>query len=190
MAVAPGIGTIDKENGILIAAGKGDTPLSGTFGTSVNFLWGEESVRAISPYIFANLQTTNYESATLVRQWKPISKDGYTIGSRFIRVVDSSRKQAADGTTLDQTIMKDDIGWVIIYEYVDGVSVSTQIKNLQSTENESIRPYIENNTIRIEGAEEFEVYDMRGFKLTSHYNPSPGIYIVKAENKTAMLLVK
>lgn len=190
MAVAPGIGTIDKENGILIAAGKGDVPVYGTFGTSVNFLIGGETVQSISPYIFANLQTTNYEAATLVRQWKPIYKDGYTIGSRFMRVVDSSRKQAADGTTLDQTSMKDEIGWVIIYEYVDGVSVPTLIKNLESTEGSNIRPYVENGNIRIDGTEDFEVYDMQGSKLTSHHTPSPGIYIVKAGHKTAMILVK
>ncbi len=190
MAVAPGIGTIDKENGILIAAGKGDVPVYGTFGTSVNFLLGGETVQSVSPYIFANLQTTNYEAATLVRQWKPIYKDGYTIGSRFMRVVDSSRKQAADGTTLDQTSMKDEIGWVIIYEYVDGVSVPTLIKNLESTEGSNIRPYVENGNIRIDGTEDFEVYDMQGSKLTSHHTPSPGIYIVKAGHKTAMILVK
>ena len=190
MAVAPGIGTIDKENGILIAAGKGDVPVYGTFGNSVNFLIGGETVQSISPYIFANLQTTNYEAATLVRQWKPIYKDGYTIGSRFMRVVDSSRKQAADGTTLDQTSMKDEIGWVIIYEYVDGVSVPTLIKNLESTEGSNIRPYVENGNIRIDGTEDFEVYDMQGSKLTSHHTPSPGIYIVKAGHKTAMILVK
>ena len=190
MAVAPGIGTIDKENGILIAAGKGDVPVYGTFGTSVNFLLGGETVQSVSPYIFANLQTTNYEAATLVRQWKPIYKDGYTIGSRFMRVVDSSRKQAADGTTLDQTSMQDEIGWVIIYEYVDGVSVPTLIKNLGTKEGSNIRPYVDNGNIRIDGTEDFEVYDMQGSKLTSHHTPSPGIYIVKAGQKTAMILVK
>ena len=190
MAVAPGIGTIDKENGILIAAGKGDVPVYGTFGTSVNFLLGGETVQSVLPYIFANLQTTNYEAATLVRQWKPIYKDGYTIGSRFMRGVDSSRKQAADGTTLDQPSMKDEIGWVIIYEYVDGVSVPTLIKNLESTEGSNIRPYVDNGNIRIDGTEDFEVYDMQGSKLTSHHTPSPGIYIVKAGHKTAMILVK
>lgn len=190
MAVASGIGTIDKENGILIAAGKGDVPVYGTFGTSVNFLLGGETVQSVSPYIFANLQTTNYEAATLVRQWKPIYKDGYTIGSRFMRVVDSSRKQAADGTTLDQTSMKDEIGWVIIYEYVDGVSVPTLIKNLGTKEGSNIRPYVDNGNIRIDGTEDFEVYDMQGSKLTSHHTPSPGIYIVKAGHKTAMILVK
>lgn len=190
MAVAPGIGTIDKENGILIAAGKGDVPVYGTFGTSVNFLLGGETVQSVSPYIFANLQTTNYEAATLVRQWKPIYKDGYTIGSRFMRVVDSSRKQAADGTTLDQTSMQDEIGWVIIYEYVDGVSVPTLIKNLGTKEGSNIRPYVDNGNIRIDGTEDFEVYDMQGSKLTSHHTPSPGIYIVKAGHKTAMILVK
>ena len=190
MAAAPGIGTIDKENGILIAAGRGDTPVSGTFGTSINFLNGEEQVLTKSPYIFANFQTTNYEAATLVRQWKPITSDGYTVGTRFVRAVDKSRKQAADGTTLNETTMKDDLGWILIYEYEEGVSVPTQIEHMESTENEGIRPYVENGSIRVEGAEKFDIYNMQGAKLTTHSALPSGIYVVKAENKTAMVWVK
>lgn len=192
LAISPGVGTIDKDNGILIAAGRGATPLSGsTFGDANTFLVGQDTVYSISPYIFANLQTANYDAATMVRQHMTSKKGGYTIGGRFKRIVDPSRKKDTNGKVLNQNAAKDEMGWVIIYEYNEGVSVSTMIEQIEANGvYKPLRPYLVNGAIQVDGVEEFEVYSTQGTKMDSKSILHSGVYIVKAGPSSAMILVK
>ncbi len=192
LAISPGVGTIDKDNGILIAAGRGATPLSGsTFGDANTFLVGQDTVYSISPYIFANLQTANYDAATMVRQHMTSKKGGYTIGGRFKRIVDPSRKKDTNGKVLNQNAAKDEMGWVIIYEYNEGVSVSTMIEQVEANGvYKPLRPYLVNGAIQVDGVEEFEVYSTQGTKMDSKSILHSGVYIVKAGPSSAMILVK
>lgn len=192
LAISPGVGTIDKDNGILIAAGRGATPLSGsTFGDANTFLVGQDTIYSISPYIFANLQTANYDAATMVRQHMTSKKGGYTIGGRFKRIVDPSRKKDTNGKVLNQNAAKDEMGWVIIYEYNEGVSVSTMIEQVEANGvYKPLRPYLVNGAIQVDGVEEFEVYSTQGTKMDSKSILHSGVYIVKAGPSSAMILVK
>lgn len=192
LAISPGVGTIDKDNGILIAAGRGATPLSGsTFGDANTFLVGQDTVYSISPYIFANLQTANYDAATMVRQHMTSKKGGYTIGGRFKRIVDPSRKKDTNGKVLNQNAAKDEMGWVIIYEYNEGVSVSTMTEQVEANGvYKPLRPYLVNGAIQVDGVEEFEVYSTQGTKMDSKSILHSGVYIVKAGPSSAMILVK
>ena len=143
--------------------------------------------------MFANLQTTNYNAATMLRRNTLVTEevDGheFTVGVRLRRIVDSSRKNAPDGTKLSATSMKDDIGWVVLYTRVEGTSEPTAIETV-GVAGATIRPYVVDGTIYVDGCNEFDVYTMHGMKLGTRAALAPGVYVVKAASSTAMVVVK
>lgn len=191
LAITPGVGVLDDNLGLMIAAGTSEATMYGSTARPHYFVSGGDTLRCLAPSIFAALQTSNYDAATLVRrQSSTITEevDGveYTVGARFRRVVDSSRSKASDGTKLSATSMKDDLGWVVLYTRGDGSSV----EQMGSDAEAPLRPYVVGNTICVDGYEDFDVYTMHGIKLASANALAPGVYVVKAGNATAMVVVK
>ncbi len=191
LAITPGVGVLDDNLGLMIAAGTSEATMYGSTARPHYFVSGDDTLRCLAPSIFAALQTSNYDAATLVRrQSSTITKevDGveYTVGARFRRVVDSSRSKASDGTKLSATSMKDDLGWVVLYTRGDGLSV----EQMEADAEAPLRPYVVGNTICVDGYEDFDVYTMHGIKLASANALAPGVYVVKAGNATAMVVVK
>ena len=191
LAITPGVGVLDDNLGLMIAAGTSEATMYGSSARPHYFVSGGDTLRCLAPSIFAALQTSNYDAATLVRrQSGTITEevDGveYTVGARFRRVVDSSRSNASDGTKLSATSMKDDLGWVVLYTRGDGLSV----EQMESDAEAPLRPYVVGNTICVDGYEDFDVYTMHGIKLASANTLAPGVYVVKAGNATAMVVVK
>lgn len=195
MAITPGIGIVDKEQGLIIAAGRNSNSIYGPSNRANYFMLGEDTLRCISPYIFTNLQTKNYDATTILRKQKSnISKEvngeKYTVGARIKRTVDANKKTASDGTKLNQTSMKDDLGWVVLYTQAKDVSVPTNINVIESETRVPLKPYVVDNVIYVEGHATFEVYNTLGFKLNPRQPQSPGIYVVRTANATAMVIVK
>lgn len=191
LAITPGVGVLDDNLGLMIAAGTSEATMYGSSARPHYFVSGGDTLRCLAPSIFAALQTSNYDAATLVRrQSGTITEevDGveYTVGARFRRVVDSSRSKASDGTKLSATSMKDDLGWVVLYTRGDGLSV----EQMEADAEAPLRPYVVGNTICVDGCEDFDVYTMHGIKLASANALAPGVYVVKAGNATAMVVVK
>lgn len=191
LAITPGVGVLDDNLGLMIAAGTSEATMYGSSARPHYFVSGGDTLRCLAPSIFAALQTSNYDAATLVRrQSSTITEevDGveYTVGARFRRVVDSSRSNASDGTKLSATSMKDDLGWVVLYTRGDGLSV----EQMEADAEAPLRPYVVGNTICVDGYEDFDVYTMHGIKLASANALAPGVYVVKAGNATAMVVVK
>ena len=191
LAITPGVGVLDDNLGLMIAAGTSEATMYGSTARPHYFVSGGDTLRCLAPSIFAALQTSNYDAATLVRrQSSTITEevDGveYTVGARFRRVVDSSRSKASDGTKLSATSMKDDLGWVVLYTRGDGLSV----EQMEADAEAPLRPYVVGNTICVDGYEDFDVYTMHGIKLASANALAPGVYVVKAGNATAMVVVK
>lgn len=191
LAITPGVGVLDDNLGLMIAAGTSEATMYGSTARPHYFVSGGDTLRCLAPSIFAALQTSNYDAATLVRrQSSTITEevDGveYTVGARFRRVVDSSRSNASDGTKLSATSMKDDLGWVVLYTRGDGLSV----EQMEADAEAPLRPYVVGNTICVDGYEDFDVYTMHGIKLASANALAPGVYVVKAGNATAMVVVK
>ena len=194
MAISPGVGTVDEANGLMIAAGSNESIAYGSTVRTNIFSYEGDTLHFVNPLIFANLQTSNYDAATMLRRKASTTTevvDGveYTIGAGFRRVVDSSRKNASDGTKLSATSMKDDLGWVVLYTRTEGASGPTAIKPV-GTVDATIRPYVVGNTIYVDGCDQFDVYTMCGMKLASHIALAPGVYVVKAASSTAMVVVK
>lgn len=124
LAVTPGFDYISPEEGIAIGAGRVNQQIYGTTNRTVYFTINSDgetadTLKLANPKIFTNLQTNNYDAAAIVRKQGDVTiKDAngttLTYGIRLKRITDSSRTTTPDGTKLNTTNMKDDIGWVVI----------------------------------------------------------------------------
>ena len=116
----------------------------------------------------------------------------FTTGTRVKRVTDSSKTKTADGTKLDASEMKDDLGWVAIAKYVEGGSAPTAIEEIEvvETAGSPIVPYVINNIIYVENVDDFEVHSITGAKVAAHATQAPGIYVVTAGKYSAKVIVK
>ena len=195
MAITPGVGIVDEEKGLMIAAGVSEAVAYGSSARPVYFTHEADTLRFVEPYIFANLQTSNYDAATLLRRQgatltEKYEGTSYTVGARFKRVVDSSRKNASDGTKLNISTMKDDLGWVVLYTRAEGTSEPTAIKDVEIADVAVLRPYAIDGTVYVDGCNDFDVYTLHGMKLASRSALLPGVYVVKAGSSTAMVVVK
>ena len=194
MAITPGVGVIDEAKGLMVAAGVSEANAYGSSARSFYFTHESDTLRFAEPYIFANLQTSNYDAATMLRrQGAPLTEkvDGvsYTVGARFKRVVDTSRKNASDGTKLSLSNMKDDLGWMVLYTRAEGTSEPTSIEEVDVYDT-LLRPYAVDGVIYVDGCEDFDVYTLHGVKMAQHSTLLPGVYVVKAGSSTAMVVVK
>lgn len=195
MAVTPGVGVVDEANGVMIAAGRNAESVYGATARTNYFTYGSDTLRFVDPYIFTNLQTNAYDAAAMVR----MQGDGttvtvgdmeYTVGARFKRVVDSSRKNASDGTKLNASTMRDDLGWVVLYTRAEGTSEPTTGIEQVVGDAVAIRPYAVDGVIRVDGCDSFEVYSTTGMKLNALQPQLPGVYVVRTATATAMVVVR
>ena len=194
LAITPGVGVVHEESGLMIAAGKNEQMAYGSTARACYFTYGADTLRFNDPLVFANLQTTNYNAATMLRRNDALVTaefDGkeFAVGARFKRITDSSRKNAPDGSKLSATSMKDDIGWVVLYTRAEGTSEPTSIESV-GVAGATIRPYVVDGTIYVDGCNEFDVYTLHGTKLATRAALPSGVYVVKAAASTAMVVVK
>ena len=197
LAITPGVGTVDDANGLMIAAGKSNTQLYGSLVRTCYFTYGDDTLRFINPYIFADLQTSNYDAVTLVRRsegviTETVEETAYTVGARFRRVTDAGRKYASDGRKLDASAMRDDLGWVVLFTRAEGTSKpTTGVESVKLADDSvPIRPYVVEGVICVDGNEAFEVYNLLGVKLDARQQQCPGVYMVRMAASTAMIVVK
>lgn len=194
LAITPGVGTVDDDAGLMIAAGRSNDLLYGSMTRTCPFIYESDTLRFVDPYIFASQQTNRYDAATMVRRNKSLTTEKvgdmtYVVGAKFKRVTDAGRKNASDGTKLNATSMKDDLGWVVLYHRAEGTATPTGIQTID-VDNEMIRPYVIDRTIRMDGCTNYDVYTLHGMKVASHKPLVPGIYVVRAVDMTTMVVVK
>ena len=194
LAITSGVGVVHEESGLMVAAGKNEQMAYGSTARACYFTYGADTLRFNDPLVFANLQTTNYNAATMLRRNDALVTaefDGkeFAVGARFKRITDSSRKNAPDGSKLSATSMKDDIGWVVLYTRAEGTSEPTSIESV-GVAGATIRPYVVDGTIYVDGCNEFDVYTLHGTKLATRAALPSGVYVVKAAASTAMVVVK
>ena len=190
LAITPGVGAIDDTRDLKIAAGRNDEVAYGPAARKNLFLHNSDTLHFINPFIFANLQSNKYDAAVMLRrreltELEIIDGVEYTIGARFKRVVDPSRGYASDGTQLSQLSMKDDLGWVVIYGTGEETSGIIEVE-----EQESLRPYVVGNSIRVDGDEAFDVYTMQGMKIASPCGLAAGVYIVRTAKSASLVIVR
>ncbi|MBQ6750903.1 MAG: hypothetical protein IJR02_09110 [Bacteroidaceae bacterium] len=209
LAITPGIGMADVDNGILIAAGHGtDSQIYGSSQRKNNFYTQtydeaegtltNEPIRLYSPTVLTALQTNNYPTAVMLRRSDITEKDdngtSWTIGTQVKRICDHDI--IVDGKTISSTATtdatadyRDQLGWVAIAAYVEGSSAPTAIPTLPA-DRQSTTPRIVNGRIHINGATNLRIYNTSGAELSSQSVLTPGIYVVKADGKTYRVLIR
>lgn len=201
LAIAPGLGTVDQASGIIIAAGHGETPIYGTANRENLLLIqgsnGEpEQLKLHNPTILCELQTNNYPAVCMLRRGSNTTEtDGENIewltGIKVKRILDHDlSNEVKKNTSLEA--YRDNLGWVAIAVYKEGGSMPTFIEEVKSSSKAcaSLRPRVSNRRIYVDGADAFEVYNAAGAKQAANAPLAPGIYVVKANNQSAKVLVK
>ncbi len=202
LAIAPGIGTVDSENGIIIAAGHSNTQAYGNSIRETKLLIpannGNESeteqLYLHNPTILCGLQTNNYPSLCMLRRGTntEVVEDGTTwlTGIRVKRILDHDLSTSVTKTTALEDY-RDNLGWVAISVYKEGGSAPTAIKQLKGEESKGhLKPRVVNGRIYVDGASSFEVYSIAGAKQAPNTSLKPGIYVVKAHGQSSKVLVK
>lgn len=201
LAITPGIGFMDEENGLLIAAGNGiDEDIYGITAQSNNLyipVYDEassstkmEQLYLYQPTILTALQTNNYPAVCMLRRTNATTKVDditWTTGVKIKRIVD--RDLIVDGNTITKNTTeepyRDKMGWVALASYKEGGSAPTAIEAVRS-----IKPRVVNGRVYVDGATSFSIYSITGTPLASDTVLSPGIYVIKANGKSIKILVK
>ena len=201
LAITPGMGFMDEENGLLIAAGNGtDEDIYGITAQS-NALYAPvydeasgstkmEQLYLYQPTILTALQTNNFPAVCMLRRTNITTKADditWTTGVKIKRIVD--RDLIVDGNTITKTTTeepyRDKVGWVALATYKEGGSAPTTIKAVRS-----IKPRVVNGRVYVDGATSFSIYSITGAPLASDTVLSPGIYVIKANGNSIKILVK
>ena len=207
MAITPGIGMLDEENGIMIAAGTGtDEDIYGNTTCSNNMYvptYDEatqstkmERLRLYQPCILTALQTNNYPAMCMLRRANITEKENgirWTTGFRLTRLLDRNLtiedKQIPWYTT--EETYRDKVGWVAIATYKEGGSVPTAIEGLSAdTMTDSQKPRIIDGRVYVDGATSFKIYSVTGSPVPTDNRLVPGIYVIYVNGKSYKTLVK
>lgn len=208
LAITPGIGMADEENGIIIAAGHGtDNSIYGSSLRENSFrvehydeIEGiqQEQLYLYQPTILTCLQTNNYPAICMLRRTDITSKDEsgttWTTGVKVKRVLDHNL--TVDGKTITTTTATeayfDQLGWVAIANYKEGSSVPTDIDAVPAKEQVKgkLTPRVVNGRIYVNGTTSFDIYTATGKKVAKDITLPTGIYVVKAGKLSAKILVK
>lgn len=193
LAIEPGVGSLDAENNIIIAAGTYDESY-GITARIMPFVNGEEQYYFAEPYIFANLQTYNFHSAAVLRRQADVTET--EAESPYYQAVSGTRiKRLTDvtTTTTDKNTkdFADTVGWVVIAQYKEGLTAPTAISSPTLTADTSRLPILVNNRrIMVLGTSNYSVYNTSGAKVNHQSTLTPGIYVVKSGLKSEKVIVK
>jgi hypothetical protein len=130
-AITPGVGAIDLDNEIYIAAGHGsDSKIYGSSDRLNKFYFDSydaendsvihEQLYLLKPTILTSLQTNNFPALCMLRRYDATEKDdnrvSWTTGTNVYRVLD--RNLTVDGKTINSSTTleeyRDELGWVCI----------------------------------------------------------------------------
>lgn len=207
MAITPGIGMMDEENGIMIAAGQGiDEDIYGS-STHLNYLYAPtfdeiaqttkmEKLRLYQPTLLTALQTNNYPAVSMLRRTNvEETGDGatWTTGFKLKRILD--RDLTVEGTTVsrdtEDAAYHEKVGWVAIATYKEGGSEPTGIEDVSADPtNDSQKPRIVDGRVYVDGANSFKIFNVTGAPVPIDNRLAPGIYMIYVNGKSFKILVK
>jgi hypothetical protein len=208
MAITPGIGMVDEENGIMIAAGHGtDNAIHGASLYENSFRiehndevegTTQEQLYLYNPTILTGLQTNNFPTICMLRRLDVTTRgeDGttWTTGVKIKRVLDHNLtingKTITTGT--GDTAYFDQLGWVAVANYKEGGSVPTAIDAVcpDAPSQGKLTPRVVDGHIYVDGTTSYEIYTAAGRKVATNSTLPTGIYVVKANKQSAKILVK
>lgn len=199
LAVSPGRGVIDEENGIYVAAGLSNTRLY-NIQRSVIFenttAETNDTILMESPLIFGQLQTSNTSVPTTLRRTTDRVKivtdadensTAYTYGVYMKRIVDTSVTAKSQS---DKSSTADNAGWFAIS--TSKIGTTTAISSPSATlQNSPLKVTVTSNrTINVAGQLNFKVYTIGGISVNPNQPLPQGIYLVRANGITQKVVVK
>lgn len=207
LAITPGMGLMDEENKLIIAAGMGtDEEIYGVAALTNSFyapVYDEasqttkmEPLSFYQPTILTALQTNNYPAVCMLRRTNVTKKDEdvtWTTGFKTKRILDHNLNVGGETipTSTTNDAYKDKVGWVALSIYKEGGSAPTAIENVPASQQAgSFQPRVENGRVYVDGVTSFSIYNIAGAPLASDAVLSPGIYVIRANGKSVKILVK
>lgn len=211
LAITPGLGVVDEESNLMIAAGHGtESQIYGssmrenTFAIDTKDESGnvqKEQLRLASPVVFTALQTNNYPTVCMLRREDVTEKDSegniWVTGTKVKRVMDHNIK-TEDGTSISSTSVseayaayRDNMGWVVLATAKEGGTMPTAISEVQTeTQGGVLKARVVDGRIYVDGTTVFEVFSLNGVAVNKNGGLASGIYVVKAQDgQTAKVLV-
>ncbi len=194
-AITPGFGTIDEENGIIVAAGTGANNIYGSIAKSCVYKNDNDTLFLYSPHVFGKCQTRNYPAGAVLRKTsdmidKTIDPNGtyYYYGSYIKRQVDAT----CTTTLKDNSSNSDKLGYIIIAEATDYSSVPTSIEKIEKDGDAdgTLTPRIVNGVIYVDETDDIEIYDITGKKMNARQSQKQGTYIIKAGDRSIKVSVR
>lgn len=196
IAMTPGKAVIDEETGLTLAANLCDNEVYGA-AKLATFAVGTDTIKAVSPYIFADMQTNNTPVPAVLRQNSVTTKTELdennnrvvkTTGVRIRRIVDTSVNSTT--SQVDSKNQADIVGWAILYN--DDMTEADGIGNLwmQNGNGAALRVRTDGRVIRVDGVKDFEVFTANGTRVASNGVQAPGVYLVRADGKVSKVVVK
>ncbi|MCH5174663.1 MAG: hypothetical protein J1F40_02110 [Prevotellaceae bacterium] len=214
LAITPGLDYADNEAGILIAAGQGkDNQIYASAQRENKFTIDTtddsgnpttEQLYLSSPVVLTQLQTNNSPSVTMLRRTDSTAKDDdgntWVVGTKVKRILDVSTftvigedgtPTSVPATDTNNLAIRDNLGWVTISKAKEGGTLPTSITVAPANKEVStLAPRVVDRRIIVDGTAYFEVYSIAGAKLDAKSSLEPGIYVVKANGKSAKVVVK
>ena len=207
LAITPGLGFMDEENQLLIAAGMGTDEEIYGITAQTNSLYVPvydeasssttmEQLSLYQPTILTALQTNNYPSACMLRRTNVNKKENditWTTGFKIKRIPDHDLKVGGETIPANTSIeaYRDRVGWVALAIYKEGGSAPTAIQGVPAGQIiDSFRPRVVNGRVFVDGVASFNIYNITGTPLASDTMLSPGIYVIQANGKSYKILVK
>ena len=207
LAITPGLGFMDEENQLLIAAGMGTDEEIYGITAQTNSLYVSvydeasssttmEQLSLYQPTILTALQTNNYPSACMLRRTNVNKKENditWTTGFKIKRIPDHDLKVGGETIPANTSIeaYRDRVGWVALAIYKEGGSAPTAIQGVPAGQIiDSFRPRVVNGRVFVDGVASFNIYNITGTPLASDTMLSPGIYVIQANGKSYKILVK
>lgn len=206
LAITPGYAEETSEgSGMCIAAGHGTTQVYGSSARAGEFIIkntndaGEivdDPYRFVNPTTLVQLQTNNYPTIMMVRNapvTEKVDNTTWTTGYKVRRIADHNitidgKEIPWNTTSASNAAYFDNMGWVVIAQQA---SSPTAIHSLAANATvKPLTPRVVNGMIYVDGVSNFEVYTMSGAKVASKSVQNSGVYIIKAGNRTAKVVVK
>ena len=207
LAITPGMGLMDEENKLIIAAGMGtDEDIYGVAALSNSFYASvydeasqttqQEALSFYQPTILTALQTNNYPAVCMLRRTNVTKKEEdvtWTTGFKIKRILDRDLTVGGETITKSTTndAYKDKVGWVALALYKEGGSAPTAIQNVSAAPtNGSFQPRIVDGYVYVDGVNTFSIYNIAGTPMDANSKLAPGIYVIRANGKSVKILIK
>lgn len=204
LAITPGLGLMDKENNVMIAAGQGTD--NDIYGPSLqenamrvslrkaDNTTSTEALRLYKPVILTALQTNNYPTACMLRRTNTTElydETTWTTGIKIKRI--ASHAIEANGISVSpitsDEAYRDRVGWVAIAKHHEGGSAPTAIASIHDGQG-NFSAHVVNGRVVVDGVKNFRLYNAAGAQIDSNSTLRSGIYIAESNGQTIKLLVK